>query len=157
MILAHIAIPLILCKLFPLNLLALLLGSGAPNFDAIPTLIRKKTPKNAVAEFHAGSILHTPIFYIVILPVVWSIATVIRNGDYFFGLSIAISFSLGGIIHVVMECLDEKGRMLLYPLSKKFYRIYVFPYDFWTYLTSKKTLALEAIFTVLSAVLVLFK
>jgi len=147
MIIAHIAIPLILCKLFPLNLLALLLGSGAPNFDAIPTLIRKKTPKNAVTEFHAGSILHTPIFYIVILPVVW----------YFFGLSIAISFSLGGIIHIVMECLDEKGRMLLYPLSKKFYRIYVFPYDFWTYLTSKKTLALEATFTVLSTVLVLFK
>jgi hypothetical protein len=147
MILAHIAIPLILCKLFPLNLLALLLGSGAPNFDAIPTLIRKKTPKNAVAEFHAGSILHTPIFYIVILPVVW----------YFFDLSIAISFSLGGIIHIVMECLDEKGRMLLYPLSKKFYRIYVFPYDFWTYLTSKKTLALEATFTVLSTILVLFK
>jgi hypothetical protein len=146
MILAHIAIPLILCKLFPLNLLALLLGSGAPNFDAIPTLIRKKTPKNAVAEFHAGSILHTPILYIVILPVVW----------YFFDLSIAISFSLGGVIHIVMECLDEKGRMLLYPLSKKFYRIYVFPYDFWTYLTSKKTLALEATFTVLSAVLVLF-
>jgi hypothetical protein len=147
MILAHIAIPLILCKLFPLNLLALLLGSGAPNFDAIPTLIRKKTPKNAVAEFHAGSILHTPIFYIVILPVVW----------YFFDLSIAISFSLGGIIHIVMECLDEKGRMLFYPLSKKFYRIYVFPYDFWTYLTSKKTLALEATFTVLSTILVLFK
>ena len=147
MIIAHIAIPLILCKLFPLNLLALLLGSGAPNFDAIPTLIRKKTPKNAVAEFHAGSILHTPFFYMAILPVVW----------YFFGLSIAISFSLGGIIHIVMECLDEKGRMLLYPFSKKFYRIYVFPYDFWTYLTSKKTLALEATFTVLSTVLVLFR
>ena len=146
MIIAHITIPLILCKLFPLNLLALLLGSGAPNFDAIPTLIRKKTPKNAVDEFHAASILHTPIFYLLILPVVW----------YFFGSSIGISFSLGGIIHILMESLDEKGRMLLYPLSKKFYRIYVFPYDFWTYLTSKKTLALEAIFTVLSAVLVLF-
>jgi hypothetical protein len=147
MIIAHIAIPLILCKLFPLNLLALLLGSGAPNFDAIPTLIRKKTPKNAMAEFHAGSVLHTPFFYIVILPVVW----------YFFGLSIGISFSLGGIIHIAMECLDEKGRMLLYPFSKKFYRIYVFPYDFWTYLISKKTLALEATLVVLSTVLVFFK
>jgi len=146
MIIAHITIPLILCKLFPLNLLALLLGSGAPNFDAIPTLIRKKTPKNAVDEFHAASILHTPIFYLLILPVVW----------YFFGSSIGISFSLGGIIHILMESLDEKGRMLLYPLSKKFYRIYVFPYDFWTYLTSKKTLALEATFTILSTVLVLF-
>ncbi len=143
MIIAHITIPLILCRLFPLNLLALLLGSGAPNFDAIPTLLRKKTPKNAMTELHAGSALHTPFLYLVIVPIVW----------YFLGLPIAISFSVGGIIHIFMECLDEKGRMLLYPFSKKFYRIYVFPYDFWTYLTDKKTLILESTLFLVASVL----
>ncbi len=147
MIIAHVAIPLILCKLFPLNLLALLLGSGAPNFDAIPTLLRKKTPKNTMAEFHAASILHAPFFYMIIFPIVW----------YFFGWLVAISFSLGAIIHIAMECLDEKGRMLLYPISKKFYRVYVFPYDFWTYLTDKKTIFFESALVILATILVLFR
>lgn len=147
MIIAHVTIPLILCRVFPLNLLALLLGSGVPNFDAIPTLLRKKTPKNAMAELHAGSALHTPFFYLAIIPILW----------YFFGLSITISFSSGGIIHILMECLDEKGRMLLYPLSKKFYRIYVFPYDFWTYLASKKTLIFESTLFLVASVLVFIR
>ena len=146
MIIAHVAIPLILYRLFPLNLFALLLGSGAPNFDAIPTLLRKKTPKNAMAELHASSILHTPFFYMATVPVLW----------YFFGLSIAISFSLGGIIHISVECLDEKGRMLFYPLSSRFYKIYVFPYDFWSYVTNKKVLAFEGLLLVMAYIMFLF-
>jgi len=149
MMIAHATIPLILYGLFPnhISLIALLLGSGAPNFDVLPTLLRKKTPKNALAEFHAASVLHTPLFYLILLPFVYFILnyfTVISS------LTIAISFSLGGILHILMECFDEKGRRLLYPFSKKFYGIPVLPYDFWTYLTSKKTLAIEGLFFVIA-------
>ena len=66
-----------------------------------------------------------------------------------------MSFSLGGVIHVLSESFDEKGRRLLYPLSKKFYGIRVLPYDFWTYLTSKKVIALEVGLFVVTCVLLL--
>ncbi len=151
MLIAHATIPLILYGLFPnhINLLALLLGSGAPNFDVLPTLLRKKTPKNALAEFHAASVLHTPFFYLILLPLVYALL-------YFFtvanSLTIAISFSLGGILHILMECFDKKGRLLLYPFSKKFYGVPILPYDFWTYLTSKKILAVEGLFFVISCI-----
>ena len=135
MILAHATIPLILYGVFPqLNLLALLFGSNASNFDVIPTLVRKETPANALAELHAGSILHAPFFFIIALPLLY----------YPFGFVAAASFCLGGVIHIAIECFDEKGRPLLYPFSKKLYGIPKLPYDFWTYATSKKLLALEA-------------
>jgi succinate dehydrogenase/fumarate reductase cytochrome b subunit len=135
MILAHITIPLILFGLFPanVNLLALLLGSGIPNFDVFPTLLRKKTPKNALTELHAGSIVHTPFFFVLLFPIFY----------HFCGFLIAFSLSLGGIVHIVIEAFDEKGRRLLYPMSKKFYGIRLMPYDFWTYVTDKKVLAFE--------------
>lgn len=155
-LIGHATIPLIIYGLFhgDINLVALLLGSGFPNFDVFPTLLRKKTPEDPINETHASTILHTIFLYIVILPVFYFIL----NG---FGMSnslgIAISFSLGGIIHVLSESFDEKGRRLLYPLSKKFYGIKILPYDFWTYVTNKKVLALEAALFMAALILLLAK
>ena len=135
MILAHATIPLILYGLFPqLNLLALLFGSNASNFDVVPTLLRKETPAKAIAELHARSLLHAPFFFFVAFLLL----------SHPFGLTAAASFLLGGMIHIAMECFDEKGRPLLYPFSKRLYGVPMFPYDFWTYVTSKKILAFEA-------------
>jgi len=135
MILAHATIPLILYGIFPqLNLLALLFGSNLSNFDVIPTLVRKETPAKAIAELHARSILHAPFFFIV--------ASLLLS--YHFGFVAAASFCLGGMIHIAMECFDEKGRPLLYPFSKRLYGVPKFPYDFWTYVTSKRIVAFEA-------------
>lgn len=156
---AHMTIPLIIYSLFlkpmdpsHITLVALLLGSGFPNFDVFPTLLRKKTPKNAMAETHASTILHTLFLYVVLLPILY----LLFNG---FSIAnswlIALSFSLGGIIHVLSESFDEKGRRLLYPFSKKFYGIRVLPYDFWTYLTSKKILAFEGLLLAVTCALLL--
>ena len=72
-----------------MHLLALLVGSGVPNFDVFPTLLRKRPPEDTLAEFHAGSILHTPFLFVVLFPIAYA----------FYGFPIAFSFSLGGIIH----------------------------------------------------------
>lgn len=142
MIIGHVTIPLIIYALFPahLNLVALLFGSGFPNFDAFPTLLRKKTPKEPLAETHASTVLHTLFLYILLLPILYFLFD--RFGVVNSWI-IAMSFSLGGIIHVVSESFDEKGRRLLYPVSKRFYGLKVLPYDFWTYLTDKKIVAFE--------------
>jgi len=142
MIIGHVSIPLIIYGLFSgnLDLAALLIGSGFPNFDVLPTLLRKETPKDPINETHASTILHTIFLYLVILPILYLVLSGLGWSNSWV---IAMSFSLGGIIHVLTESFDEKGRRLLYPLSKKFYGIKVLPYDFWTYLTDKKVMALE--------------
>jgi len=140
MILAHATVPLILYGIFrqlnlpQLDLLALLLGSNVSNFDVLPTLVRKETPTKAIAELHARSILHAPFFFIV--------ASLLLSHP--FGFVAAASFCLGGMIHIAMEYFDEKGRPLLYPFSKRLYGIPKLPYDFWTYVTSKRIVAFEA-------------
>ena len=74
MMIAHATIPLILYGLFPnhISLLALLLGSGAPNFDVLPTLLRKKTPKNAII-FYANLVtlnaVKNPIIPVIYQPI----------------------------------------------------------------------------------------
>lgn len=133
--------------------MALLIGSGFPNFDVFPTLLRKKTPKDPINETHASTILHTVFLYLVILPLLYLALSAIGWSDSW---NIALSFSLGGVIHVLTESFDQKGRRLLYPVSKKFYGIRVLPYDFWTYLTDKKVLALEGGLFILAFLLLVF-
>lgn len=160
MMIAHVTIPLIIYSLFlrsvdpsHLTLVALLLGSGLPNFDVFPTLLRKKTPKNAMAETHASTILHTLFLYVLLFPLLCLLFSGFSIAN---GWIIALSFSLGGTIHVLSESFDEKGRRLLYPFSKKFYGVRVLPYDFWTYLTSEKVLVFEgALLAVACALLLL--
>lgn len=156
MMIGHVTIPLILYGLFPthIELLPLLFGSGFPNFDVFPTLLRKKTPKNALAETHASTILHTLFLYIVLLPILYFLLNSCGIANDW---AIAMSFSLGGIIHVLSESFDEKGRRLLYPLSKKFYGIRVLPYDFWTYLTDKRIICFEGALLVLAILLLLIR
>lgn len=159
MMIAHATIPLIIYSLFlrpmdpsHITLVALLIGSGFPNFDVFPTLLRKKPPKYTLAETHGSTILHSLFLYIVLLPILYLLF-------YGFGiinsLIIAMSFSLGGIMHVLSESFDKKGRRLLYPFSKKFYGIPVLPYDFWTYITDKKILAFEGSLLVIACALLL--
>ena len=154
MMIAHATIPLILYGLFPthLNLLAILFGSEVPNFDVFPTLLRKKTPARTLAETHASTILHTPFLYIVLIPILYFLFNSLGIANSWI---IAASFSLGGAIHVLSESFDEKGRRLLYPLSKKFYGVRVLPYDFWTYLTNKKILLFEGLLLVMACILLL--
>jgi membrane-bound metal-dependent hydrolase YbcI (DUF457 family) len=132
----------------------LLIGSGFPNFDVFPTLLRKETPKDPINEAHASTILHTIFLYLVLLPVLYLLSSAL---GFLNSWTIATSFSLGGIIHVLTESFDEKGRRLLYPFSKRFYGIRLLPYDFWTYLTSKKVLALEGVLFIFSCVLLLMR
>ena len=148
-------IPLIIYGLFPgqINLAALLLGSGFPNLDVFPTLLRKETPKDPLNETHAATILHTIFFYLVIFPVLYFPLSLLGITSSW---PIAMSFSLGGVIHVLSESFDEKGRRLLYPLSNKFYGIRLLPYDFWTYLTDKKVLALETGLFIVAFLLLVF-
>lgn len=147
MLIGHVTILLVAYGLFPkLSLFALLLGGGIPNLDAAPTLLRKKTPINPKMEFHGRSILHTPIFFLIIFPIL----------HYFLGLVIAASLCLGGVIHILTDSLDDRGRMLLYPLSKKFYGLPILPYDFWTYTTNKKILAFEGVLLLIACILLLY-
>jgi membrane-bound metal-dependent hydrolase YbcI (DUF457 family) len=135
MILAHITMPIILYGLFPqFNLLAILVGANISSLDVLPTLLRKRPPKNPIAEKHAATILHTLFFFMVLFVPFY----------FLFDFWIALSFMVGGFTHVLMDALDEKGRMLLYPLSKKFYGLRILTYDFWTYVTNIKIFALEA-------------
>lgn len=145
MILAHLTVPIIL-GIFPqFNLLALLVGANISSLDVFPTLLRKKPPKNPIAEKHAATILHTLFFFVVLFVPFY----------FLFGLPIALSFMVGGFTHVLMDALDEKGRMLLYPLSKKFYGLRILTYDFWTYVTDKKIFAVEATLFVAACVVLL--
>lgn len=148
MILAHITLPLILYGIFPQsNLLALLVGANISSLDVFPTLLRKKPPKNPIAEKHAATILHT-LFFFVVLFVPFYLG---------FNLVIALSFMIGGFTHVLIDALDEKGRMLLYPVSKKFYGLRIFTYDFWSYVTDKKIFAVEATLFVAACVVLLVR
>jgi membrane-bound metal-dependent hydrolase YbcI (DUF457 family) len=132
-------VPLIIYGVFnglnPTALLALLVGANISSLDALPTLIRKQPPKESTEEAHAATILHTLFFFAVCFVPLYFI---------FNNLSIALSFMIGGFTHILIDALDEKGRMLLYPFSKKFYGPNLFTYDFWTYTTNKKIFALEA-------------
>ncbi len=69
---------------------------------------------------------------------------------------IALSFSVGGIVHVLTESFDIKGRRLLGPISDKFYGVKILPYDFWTYLKDKRVLAVECGLFIVAFLLVVF-
>ena len=130
--------PLIIYGLFhglnPTALLALLVGANISSLDVLPTLIRKQPPQELTEEKHAATILHTLFFFAVSFIPLY----------FIFNLPIALSFMIGGFTHILIDALDEKGRMLLYPFSKKFYGPNLFTYDFWTYTTNRKIFSLEA-------------
>ena len=133
--------------------MALLIGSGFPNFDVFPTLLRKETPEDPINETHAATILHTIFLYIAILPFMYF---ALNSLGWSNSWVIATSFCIGGVVHVLTESFDEKGRRLLYPISKKFYGIKILPYDFWTYLTDKKVLTLECGLSIVAFLLLVF-
>lgn len=131
----------------PAALLALLLGANISSLDALPTLIRKHPPEESTAEAHAATVLHTLFFFAVCFVPLY----------FIFNLSIALSFMIGGFTHILIDALDEKGRMLLYPFSKKFYGPNLFTYDFWEYTTNRKIFTLEASLFIVAFVLMIFR
>lgn len=152
MLLGHVTIPLIIYGFFPeiglpkLQMIPLLWGAGVSNFDILPTFLRKETPEEPLNEKHGATVLHTPFFFIVTFFIL----------EYFFGFVPALSFLIGGATHIALDSLDERGRMLLYPFSKKFYSIKIFPYDFWTYAISKKMLTIEGSLFIACCILLIF-
>lgn len=74
---------------------------------------------------------------------------------FVFNLIVALSFMIGGFTHVLIDALDEKGRMLLYPVTKRFYGLRILTYDFWTYVTDKKIFALETTLFVAACISIL--
>ncbi len=147
MILAHLTLPLIIGGVFPqFNLVALLIGANISSLDALPTLLRTKPPKVHTEETHAATILHTLFFFVIaFFPLL------------ILGFPIALSFMVGGFSHIFIDALDEKGRMLCYPFSRKFYGPDLLTYDFWTYTTDKKIFTLEASLFLVTCALWLFK
>jgi membrane-bound metal-dependent hydrolase YbcI (DUF457 family) len=144
-ILAHVTVPVIISGLVPqLDLLTLLVGANVSSLDALPTLIRRSPLRRPLEETHASTVLHTPFFFAVV-----ALALASCLGPMF-----GVSFLVGGISHILVDALDEKGRMILYPFSRKFYGLGVLTYDFWTYVTNRRIFALEALLFLL-AVLVL--
>jgi membrane-bound metal-dependent hydrolase YbcI (DUF457 family) len=151
MILAHLTVPLILYGIFPQltppALLALLVGANISSLDALPTLLRKTPPEKPTEEAHAATILHTLFFFAVMFVPVY----------FLFNSFVALSFTIGGFTHIFIDALDEKGRMLFYPVNKNFYGPRLFTYDFWTYTTDKKIFTLEASLFLMACVLALVK
>jgi membrane-bound metal-dependent hydrolase YbcI (DUF457 family) len=148
MILAHTALPLILYGFFPqLHLLSLLVGANISSLDVLPTLLRKHPPKDSTTETHCATALHTLFFFAIFFVPLYLGFTPL----------IALSFTLGGFTHIFIDALDEKGRMLFYPLSKKFYGPRVLTYDFWTYTTNRKIFLLEASLVAVACALLLAK
>lgn len=154
MILAHITVPLILYGIFPqLNLLSLLVGANISSLDALPTLIRNKPPIKSIDEVHAATFLHTLFFFVIMFVPLYFLF------DYTVALdrTVALAFMIGGFTHILIDALDEKGRMLLYPFNKKFYGPGFFTYDFWTYTTDRKIFAIESSLFLAAFVLLVFK
>ncbi|MEM3402386.1 MAG: metal-dependent hydrolase [Candidatus Hadarchaeales archaeon] len=146
MILAHVTVPLIIYGIFPqFNLLALLIGANISSLDALPILLRKVPPENPIEETHAATILHTLFFFLVTGLAIFPV----------FGAMAAVSFMIGGFTHIFLDALDEKGRMLFYPISRKFYGPGIFTYDFWTYVTNRKIFALETTLFFISCILLI--
>jgi len=98
-------------------------------------------------------VLHTVFLYIIILPLMYLGLNAIGWTNAW---TIALSFCLGSVIHVLTESFDLKGRRLLWPISNKFYGVKVLPYDFWTYLTDKKVLILEGGLFIVAFLLLIF-
>lgn len=149
--------PLIIYGVFhglnPAALLALLVGANISSLDALPTLIRKQPPKESTEEAHAATVLHTLFFFVVCFVPLYFIFNLFTQSAF----AIALAFMIGGFTHILIDALDEKGRMLLYPFSKKFYGPNLFTYDFWTYTTNKKIFVLEAALFVVAFVLMVFR
>lgn len=148
MILAHVTLPLILYGIFPgFHLLALLVGANISSLDFLPTLFRRHPPKRPIDETHAATFLHTLFFFAVLFVPFY----------FAFNLVVALSFMAGGFTHVLIDALDEKGRMLLYPVSKRLYGARIFTYDFWTYVTDNRIFALEATLFVFACITLILR
>ncbi|MEW6592530.1 MAG: metal-dependent hydrolase [Candidatus Hadarchaeota archaeon] len=148
MILAHLTVPLIIYGAIPqINLLSLLVGANISSLDALPTLIRGKPPKEPTAEAHAATVFHTLFLFVVLAVPLY----------FVFGPMVSLSFTVGGFTHIFIDAIDEKGRMLLYPFSKKFCGLNLLTYDFWEYTTNRNIFATEAVLFFIAAGLLLLR
>ena len=135
MLVAHVAIVFLVKLLAPgLDLFFLLLGTSVSGFDAILPILGLRDD-----EYHCGGIFHS-----VWPPVLAALMLVPL------GLSASLSFLAGGILHLLADSTDERGRPWLHPLIEKSYGLAVFPYDFRDYVSNPVCVITE----ILSAIFV---
>jgi len=130
LLVAHLALMFIVKLLFPdLDLFFLLVGASFSGLDALLPILRLRDE-----QYHCGSIFHS-----VWLPLAGALFLLA------FSVISSASFLTGGLLHLLTDSTDMRGRPWLYPLSKKAFGIAIFPYDFKDYVSNPLCLAIEVI------------
>ena len=128
MLAAHLALAfLVKILLRDLDLFYLLVGTSLSGFDAILPIVGLRDE-----DYHCGSIFHSiwpPVMGAVVLLLLGPIAS--------------ISFLTGGIVHLLGDSTDVRGRPWLYPLSRKRFGVAIFPHNFRDYVSNPVCLAIE--------------
>lgn len=128
MLVAHLALAFALKLFFPdFSLFFMLVGTSLSGLDALVPILGLRDD-----SYHCGSVFHS-----VWLPVVGALFLQV------FDAVSSISFLVGGLLHVVSDSTDTRGRPWLCPLSKRVFGIRIFPYDFKAYVTNPVCLAVE--------------
>jgi len=129
LLVAHVALIFIMKLLFPnFDLFFLLVGVSVSGVDALLPVLRLRGD-----EYHCGSIFHS-----VWPPIIGALLLLA------FDVICSASFLAGGLLHLVTDSTDIRGRPWLHPLSKKTFGVSIFPYNFRDYLSSPLCLAIEA-------------
>jgi len=140
LLVAHVALIFIMKLLVPsFDLFFLLVGVSLSGVDALLPVLRLRDD-----EYHCGSIFHS-----VWTPIIGGLLLLAFDVIY------SASFLAGGLLHLVTDSTDIRGRPWLYPLSKKTFGVSVFPYNFRDYLSSPLCLAIEASSVILVTLYVL--
>ena len=128
MLAAHLAAIFLLKMLVrDLSLFYLLVGTSLSGFDAILPIFGLRDE-----DYHCGSIFHSvwpPVMGSVVLLPLGPIAS--------------ISFLTGGVLHLLGDSTDVRGRPWLYPLSKKRFGVAILPYNFRDYVLNPTCLVVE--------------
>ncbi len=128
LLVAHLALMFAVKLLFPnLDLFFLLVGASLSGFDAFLPILRLEDE-----DYHCGSVFHS-----VWLPLAGALVLLTLNVAW------STSFLTGGLLHLLTDSADVRGRPWLYPLSKKTFGVAIFPYDFKDYVSNPLCVAIE--------------
>lgn len=129
MLVAHLALVFLVKLLFPsLSLFFLLVGASISSIDAILPILRLRSE-----SYHCGSIFHS-----IWLPLAGASLLLVLD------VSWSVSLLAGGLLHLLTDSIDMRGRPWLYPLSGKTYGIAIIPYNFKDYVANPICIAVEA-------------
>lgn len=104
-----------------------IVGSVFPDIDKKNSFIgRRFKAVSTVFSFvfkHRGFI-HTPILYIVLIPLLLQIPQNLIDGVFATYVYLTILGFTGGVLsHLLLDSMTEKGIMWLYPIKKKYFRL----------------------------------